>query len=141
VSGYAPCRLELARLRPTERVDAAHGGRIAEEMRRAGVQRRPVLVERHTLAILDGHHRFHAAQALGLRFISAVLIAYDDPRLTLGSWTERIFTREEVLGAARSGVLLPAKSTRHILTPPLPESPVPLADLALAEATPSASVR
>ncbi|MFN4143842.1 ParB N-terminal domain-containing protein [Aestuariivirga sp.] len=141
MSSYALCRLEIARLRPTERVDAAHAGRIAEEMRREGMLRRPLLVERHTLAILDGHHRFHAAQALGLRFISAVLIAYDDPRLTLASWTERSFTREEVLMAGRSGVLLPAKSTRHILTPPLPESPVPLAELALADLTPSASGR
>jgi ParB-like chromosome segregation protein Spo0J len=98
-------------------------------MRRDGIQRRPVLVERGSLAILDGHHRFRAAQMLGLSRVSAVLIGYDDPRLTLSSWTDRAFTREDVHAAAESGVLLPAKSTRHLLDPPLPEMPVSVKEL------------
>ena len=114
-------------------VDAAHVRRIAEEMERDGVQRRPVLVERSSFAILDGHHRFRAAELLGLSHVHAVLIGYDDPRLTLASWTERRFTRDEVLAAAASGELLPEKSTRHVLTPEVPEEPVSLGEL-MAEA-------
>jgi ParB-like chromosome segregation protein Spo0J len=129
VTGYSCQRLEIARLRPTEMVDAAHVRRIAEEMKRDGVQRRPVLVEQSSLAILDGHHRFRAAELLGLSHVNAVLIGYDDPRLTLASWTERSFTPEDVLAAAKSGDLLPAKSTRHVLTPEVPDAPVSLAAL------------
>jgi ParB-like chromosome segregation protein Spo0J len=88
VSGYDVRTLDIARLRPTEEVDAAHVRRIAEEMRRDGVQRRPILVERSSLAILDGHHRYHAAKTLGLAAINAVLIDYGDQRLTLSSWGE-----------------------------------------------------
>lgn len=110
-------------------VDAAHVRRIVEEMTRDGVQRRPVLVERSSLAILDGHHRFHAAKLLGLSHVNAVLIGYDDPRLTLASWTERTFTQEDVLAAAATGALLPAKSTRHVLDPDVADVPVPLAEL------------
>ena len=110
-------------------VDAAHVRRIAEDMKRDGVQRRPVLVERSSLAILDGHHRFRAAEMLGLSHVNAVLIGYDDPRLTLSSWTDRAFTQAEVLAAAESGELLPAKSTRHILEPEVPDVPVSLAAL------------
>ena len=58
------------------------------------------------------------------------MIDYDDPRLTLASWTGRDFTREDVRTAARDGVLLPPKSTRHILNPPLQEMPVALSMLA-----------
>ena len=129
MSGYDVRTLEIARLRPTEKVDAAHVRRIAEEMRKDGVQRRPILVERSSLAILDGHHRFHAAGTLGLPAINAVLIDYGDPRLTLSSWGETAYGREDVLAAAASGVLLPRKSTRHILDPPAPEAPVPLREL------------
>lgn len=110
-------------------VDAAHVRTLMEEMRRDGVQRRPVLVERQTLAILDGHHRFHAAKALGLGFVNAVVIDYQDPRLTLSSWTERRFTPADVRAAAESGALLPVKSTRHILNPPLADNPVALLEL------------
>jgi ParB-like chromosome segregation protein Spo0J len=129
VTGYTCQLVEIARLRPTEMVDAAHVRALAGEMRRDGIQRRPVLVERGSLAILDGHHRFRAAQMLGLSRVSAVLIGYDDPRLTLSSWTDRAFTREDVHAAAESGVLLPAKSTRHLLDPPLPEMPVSVKEL------------
>lgn len=110
-------------------VDAAHVRALTEEMRRDGAQRRPVLVERRTFAILDGHHRFHAAKALGLAFVNAVVIDYDDPRLTLASWTERSFTPQDVRAAAESGELLPVKSTRHILNPPLADDPVTLLEL------------
>ena len=110
--------------------DAAHIRALAEDMQRDGVQRRPVLVERQSLAILDGHHRYHAAKSLGLAFVNAVLIDYDDPRLTLASWTDRRFTPGDVRHAAESGQLLPAKSTRHILNPPLPDHPVALRHLA-----------
>ena len=129
MSGYDVRTLDIARLRPTEEVDAAHVRRIAEEMRKEGVQRRPILVERMSLAILDGHHRFHAVEALGLPAINAVLIEYGDPRLTLSSWGETAYGREDVLAAAASGVLLPKKSTRHILDPPAPDAPIPLAEL------------
>jgi ParB-like chromosome segregation protein Spo0J len=130
VSGYELRLLELARLRPTEEVDAAHVRLIAAEMRRDGVQRQPVLIERQSFAILDGHHRFHAARLLELSAIAAVVIDYEDPRLTLLSWTDRRFTRHDVLAAARSGQLLPRKSTRHVLDPPTPCAPVALRDLA-----------
>lgn len=131
MSGYAVQRVEVARLRPTEEVDAAHVRRIAQEMQREGVQRRPIVVEAGSLAILDGHHRFRAAQELGLSYIAAVLIGYDDPRLTLASWTERPFTPAEVLAAAASGKLFPAKSTRHILEPDIPDAPAGLAELTM----------
>ncbi len=130
MSDYTCEPVEIARLKPTEMVDAAHVRALAEDMRRDGVQRRPVLVERHSFAILDGHHRYHAAKALGLALINAVVIDYDDARLTLASWTDRRFTRADVCAAAESGDLLPAKSTRHILNPPLPDMPHRLSELA-----------
>ncbi len=129
MSCYTCEPVEIARLKPTEMVDAAHVRALAEDMRRDGVQRRPIVIDRQTLAILDGHHRYHAAKALGLAFVNAVVIDYEDPRLTLASWTGRDFTPEEVRAAAASGELLPAKSTRHILNPPVPDMPRALTEL------------
>lgn len=117
-------------------VDAAHVLALVQDMRRDGVQRRPVLVERHSLAILDGHHRYHAAKALGLTFVNAVLIDYEDPRITLSSRTERRFTPQDVREAAESGQLLPAKSTRHILNPPVPDMPLLLDQLRVPHPSP-----
>ena len=129
MTGYVVTLIELARLRPSEEVDAAHVARIAEDLQRDGCQRQPILVERTSLAILDGHHRFHAARRLGLSRIAAIVISYDDPRLSLQSWSDRRFTPEEVIQAAASQNLLPRKSTRHVLAPPVREHAFALAAL------------
>lgn len=129
MTAYAITLLETARLNPTEQVEAARVDDLVRELASDGGQRLPILVERESFAILDGHHRYRAAQALGLARIAAVVIAYDDPRLTLASWTAQSFSHDDVLTAARSGQLLPKKSTRHILSPGLPEISVPLHEL------------
>jgi hypothetical protein len=138
---YEVQRLDIARLKATEEAEPAHVRRIAAEMQRDGVQRRPILVERNSLAILDGHHRYHAAKMLGLLAVSAVLIDYGDPRLTLSSWTDMPCSREAVLRAAASGVLLPPKTTRHILDPQLQDDPVALTELLGARPIPLSSAR
>ena len=102
MTGYDITLIEIARLRPTEEVDAAHVARLATDLQRDGCLRQPILVERTSLAILDGHHRYHAAMRLGLSRIAAILISYGDPRLSLLSWSARQFTPEEVIRAAES---------------------------------------
>ena len=134
MTGYDIALIDVARLRPTEEVKAARVDRLMKQMRMEGLQRRPILVERDSLAILDGHHRYHAALQLGLTRIAAVLIAYGDARLSLQSWTSRSYSAADVLAAAASQQLLPAKSTRHVLEPPLPDDPVRLDRLGLVRA-------
>lgn len=130
MTGYTVTLIEVARLRPTEEVDAAHVETLRREIGAEGALRLPLLIERASLAILDGHHRWHAAKALGLARVPVIALAYDDPRLTLSSWTSRSFEPAEVLAAALSGRLLPRKSTRHILNPAPAPSPTPIAALA-----------
>jgi L-serine kinase (ADP) len=132
MTGYDITLIEIARLRPTEEVDAAHVARLATDLQRDGCLRQPILVERTSLAILDGHHRYHAAMRLGLSRIAAILISYGDPRLSLLSWSARQFTPEEVIRAAESGKPLPRKSTRHVLTPPARDGVHKLASLGAA---------
>lgn len=129
MTGYDIAILDIARLRPTEEVDAARVEALMRELAAADTQQVPILVERETLAILDGHHRYCAAIRMGLARIAAIAIGYDDPRLTLASWSERRFSPDEVLDAARTGRLFPKKSTRHILTPEPQRRPVALSVL------------
>ncbi|MCC7480378.1 MAG: hypothetical protein IT541_02505, partial [Hyphomicrobiales bacterium] len=55
-----------------------------------------------------------------------ILISYADPRLSLCSWSERTWSREEVIEAAMRGKILPMKSTRHCLTPEPQTTPTAL---------------
>ena len=117
-------------LRPHEKYDPDRARALAAEMEASGLWTAPLLIEREHRIILDGHHRWEAAKRLGLRTVPAVLIAYDDPRLSLTAWRlgER-WLRRDVIARALSGHLCPIKTTRHTLLPALETIAVRLADL------------
>jgi hypothetical protein len=125
------------RLLPHERHDPDRVRTIAAEMQERGCWIKPLLVERRHLIILDGHHRWQAAKALRLAVVPLVLIGYEDPRLTLSAWREtESWTPQDVIACALSGRLCPIKTTRHVLSPPLPPISLSLADLSRGLAVP-----
>jgi hypothetical protein len=122
--------VDLDRVLPTEEVDPVFVETLVAGMKAAGVWTHPLLVESGSYAVLDGHHRLAAARSLGLCSVPAVCVGYADPKVHLESWRPGLrFTPEEVLERARSGRLLPYKSTRHVTDFVLPQVRVPLAAL------------
>jgi hypothetical protein len=117
-------------LRPTEEHHAEHARSLTQQIARAGVWTTPVLIERTSKAVMDGHHRLTAAKALGLALVPCIELAYGDPRLLLTSWREDVVvTPEWVIAAALSGQPMPPKTSRHVLTPAPGRIAVPLARL------------
>ncbi len=50
----------------------------------------PIIVDRRSMVILDGHHRYYSAKALGLKRIPAVLLDYKDERIKVGKWFREV---------------------------------------------------
>ena len=122
--------VDLGRVLPTEQVNSDFVDTLAAGMRASGVWTHPLLLESSTLAILDGHHRFAAAKQIGLCTVPAMCVSYRDSRVHLESWrTNHRYTPEEILHRARTGDLLPYKSTRHVTDFVLPQLRLPLAIL------------
>ncbi|MFT5865358.1 MAG: hypothetical protein ACI82I_001091 [Gammaproteobacteria bacterium] len=112
---------------PTEEYSAIHAEHVRSEIEITGVWTHPLLVDRDQFALMDGHHRYHAARALGLTAVPVILLGYDDPAVELKSWRpDTTFTPELIWDNCQNGKLLPMKSTRHIVTAQLPFSRVPL---------------
>jgi len=128
---YYPFALvETDSLRPHEQVDEAHLRRLTEEIRRDGVLYRPVLVDRQSLVILDGHHRVLALRHLGCRFAPAYLVDYDDARIQV--WPRRRdvpVSKSSVIQTGTSGRLYPPKTSRHVFPEEPAARPMPLAAL------------
>ncbi|MEX0970520.1 MAG: ParB N-terminal domain-containing protein [Paracoccaceae bacterium] len=115
---------------PTEEHAPAHAEHVRNEIEVSGIWSHPLLVDATHFALMDGHHRFHAARALGLVTVPVILLSYDDPAVQIKSWRpEMEFTPQMLWDICASGQLLPMKSTRHIIAAPLPFSRVPLDDL------------
>jgi len=117
-----------AHLRPHEDVDVERLGRLVEEIRNARTFYPPVLVDRKTRVILDGHHRWRASSQLGFIAVPCYAVDYlEDSTIHVISRRPDVeVTKQSVLDMALSGRTYPKKTTRH--TYDLPESiePVPL---------------
>jgi hypothetical protein len=122
--------LELASLSRHEEVVPEHLAALTAEIERDGELREPVIVDRRTLVILDGHHRVEAMRALGCALVPAYLVDYDDASIAVLPWRAGIVvTKETVVRTGLSGNPYPPKTSRHVLPGGLPPRPTPLGRL------------
>lgn len=93
----------------------------------------PLLVDRTTGAILDGHHRYHVGKRLGLTRVPAVLVDYmGDHEITVDVWDGcglKSLTKHQVLAMAISDKVFPPKTSKHTFVDSLPPIKVPLKTL------------
>jgi len=93
----------------------------------------PLVVDKITGIILDGHHRYNVAKNLDLQCLPCVLVDYlSDDSIELDVWPKsgrESISKEEVIQAGLSGVLFPPKTSRHRLPDHLPPISMPLSRL------------
>jgi len=109
--------IQLEKLREHEQVDTERLSELIKQILADGVLKRPILADRATLTILDGHHRLRALRKLGVKVVPAMLVDYSDPRIVVRRWAgEGYISKELALEAAMSGKLLPPKTTKHMVS-------------------------
>ena len=95
----------------------------------------PLVVDKNTGVILDGHHRHQVALRLDLQCLPCVLVDYmGDSSVELGVWPNcgrDNLSKHEVIEAGLRGELFPPKTSRHRLSDHLPPISVPLTRLLL----------
>lgn len=113
--------VSLVLLREHEQVESERLHQICEEIQREGRLRHPILVDKRSGVILDGHHRFRAYRELGFETIPCVLVDYQSDIVSVRSRRPDIaVSKDEVIRRALSGELFPPKTTQHILHIQLP---------------------
>ncbi|MDC0851442.1 transcriptional regulator [Euryarchaeota archaeon] len=120
-------------LRPHEQILPKKVDQLEKMTHRWNAYTKPLLIDRATGTILDGHHRYNVAQRLELLCVPCVLIDYlEDSLIELDVWPncgrDKI-TKNEVIQAALSGILFTPKTSRHRLSDHLPPIAVPLSRL------------
>lgn len=117
-----------ALLRPHEDIDEERLESLVAEITGAGVFYPPVLVDRKTRVILDGHHRWNVSIRLGFVVLPCYSVDYlDDPAIRVMSRRADVeVTKQSVLDIALAGRTYPKKTTRHMYDLPEWIEPVPL---------------
>ena len=94
---------------------------------------KPIIVDRRSMVILDGHHKWTAAGRLGLARVPVIMVDYlDDEGVLVDVWPNcgrDSITKTEVLDMGSSEYLFPPKTSRHTLPFEIPSIAVPLSDL------------
>lgn len=130
-TGRVVSAIPVGRLVPHEEHDERRALRLARHIGRVGVWTAPLVIERDSLMVMDGHHRLRAAQALRLSVLPVVLLSYEEGGVLLQAWRKgEVWSPAAVLSRARSGSLLPYKTTRHLFQPAIGSVGVPLGWLA-----------
>ena len=125
--GVSAVLVPIESLRPHEKVMEEHVRELMNDIMRDGKLIYPIIVDRETMIILDGHHRVEALRRLGARYVPAILVNYRDNGIKVRSWKRnQVVSKEDVIKAGIEGKLLPPKTSRHITPFEIPEVNVPL---------------
>lgn len=90
--------------------------RIQHELKRDGMIKDPIIADKRTMVILDGHHRYNALRRMGYKYIPVYLVDYNSDHITVEAWRSgEHVTKAEVVRAGLTANLLPAKTSRHIV--------------------------
>jgi hypothetical protein len=117
--------IDVAALRQTEAVDMARVAWLIDTIRRDGVWRVPICVERRHHLVMDGHHRTEAARRMGLHQVPCLRFDYEQVRVFSRRPGLRV-SPEEVIARGLSGRIYPVKSTRHEFPFALPDCAYPI---------------
>ena len=127
MSGFDIHLISLSKIKRTENIDQNMAASIVSEMSLSGFWTHPLLLDSQDFALMDGHHRLHAAKQLKLVCVPAVSLSYDDPVVKIESWRPgESYTPEQIRNIAKTGNLLPHKTTRHVIDAPLPRCRISL---------------
>ncbi len=119
--------LELSALLGHEQTLPGYLAGLTEEIRQDGELRQPIIVDRHSLVILDGHHRAAALKSLGCSLIPVYLVDYFHPAISvLPRRPDVPVTKETVVRTGLSGKLFPPKTSRHVFPTQPQARPTPL---------------
>ena len=122
--------LPLSSLKPHEATDPDHVAELADRIAEDGVIFKPIVVDRGTRVVLDGHHRHGALSALACRLAPCHVVDYNDPGIRVERWEDGTpMDKDELIDHALTGELMPIKTSRHRTLRALPPEPTRLTEL------------
>ena len=121
-------------LKPHEEIKPRNRDKLLEMTKRWGGYTKPLIVDKLTGAILDGHHRYSIAGELNLAQIPVIAVDYlTDESIEVDVWPSaaiEALTKQQVIEMSLSDNVFPPKTSRHRIADHLPPIHVPLEVLA-----------
>ncbi len=138
IQNYSVAIRPISSFRTSEEIDLASVYALMESISKNNKWLVPIVVEKESGIVMDGNHRLRAAILLGLKYVPCIPLCYTDPRIQVLHWnTHEPFDIDNIFQTVLNNQIFPYKTTRHIFSPGLPETDIPLPLLTLSPGTPS----
>ncbi|BBH54266.1 ParB N-terminal domain-containing protein [Fluviispira sanaruensis] len=112
--------IEVEKLIPHENFDYDAIILLISKISKDGFWRSPVVIDKKTQIIMDGHHRVEVAKRMGVKNIPCYLMNYGEKYIDVLNWhTNEKFDVNSIFETVRVGKKFPVKTTRHIFLIPL----------------------
>ena len=120
-------------LKPHEEIKEKARDKLLQMTEKWGGFTKPLIVDKNTGSLLDGHHRFSVAKIMNLTSVPAICVDYLlDENIIVETWPNsnlHSISKNDVLEMCLSSSLYPAKTSRHIFSYDVPPIFIPLEDL------------
>ena len=118
---------DIKLLQETEEININIFESLREKIKSDDIWISPIIIEKKSLAILDGHHRYNVAKDLILKRVPCFIVDYFDDRVIVSSWRPDIeINKKLVLEYIYKNKKFMSKTTRHTFKVKIPESEIPL---------------
>tara|TARA_X000000950_G_scaffold268086_1_gene345228 strand:- start:105 stop:542 length:438 start_codon:yes stop_codon:yes gene_type:complete len=107
--------ISLECLLPHEEIDESNLKKLIQFILEENKFTTPIIVDKKTNLIIDGHHRFFAAKSLKLQKIPVFQINYLQKEITVKEKSSegKILSKKLIIKFSKAQTLLPKKSTFH----------------------------
>ena len=108
--------MNINELKEHEEVESKHLEKLKKRIKRDKILKKPILVDKDTKIIIDGHTKFNSLKQLGYSKIPTFLIDYNSPEILVRTWrnNEKI-TKKDILLAGLNGKKFPPKTSKHMI--------------------------
>lgn len=110
--------VSIDQVKSHERTMSRRVATLIRAIKEEGNIRRPIIVDKRSLIILDGHHRVAALRQLGVARVPAYLVDYLSPNVRVylrRKYLSMQIIKRAVLYSGLTGEAFPVKTTRHLI--------------------------
>lgn len=110
--------VDIHTLKCHEKVDKDRLGKLQKEIEANGTIYKPIIVDRRSHVILDGHHRYTVLKHLGVKKMPVYFVDYfsADVRVYLRRKNLQMrMIKEAIIATANVNRVFPSRTTRHLI--------------------------
>lgn len=110
--------IAIDKIRSHERTFSRRVECLVRAIKMEGIIRRPIIVDKQSFIVLDGHHRVEALRRLGAIRVPAYLVDCQSSQVRVylrRKYLSMKMIKQAVLYCGMTGMEFPVKTTRHLI--------------------------